>query len=526
VTGQLRASPTALVIERVNGKRIGAEVNASGKIEWPEDEPRAELHIDATALPLDKALYLTVPKSVRESWDAVKVTGTTDMKLDLRLGYDSAVGSASADAKGADTKKRSAEADPAKATKVNGDSVHLVLSPRQMSMTPSVMPYRLDDLQGTIEVTDENVTIPALSARHGKAGVKLAGRGTLTDKPVWDLAINAADVQVDDEFRKALPASARTLVQSMDISGAIDIFCPNLSYRAGAGPKGDDTPDIDFSSKVVLKNAGMTAGVPMGEMNGQIDLSGAVRAGTVSELTGSVDIASLTVAKRSAKNFHLDLSKTPGAPEIRIDRMQSELAGGEMAGQVTMTFPDKGPSKYALALVLRNADIKQMAGKFEENISGQMNASLSLEGNWNNDAQRRGRGDVTVSGKNMVRIPLLLGLLQVTNLTLPTNNPFNEGTARYSVDGKRVTFEAIQLRSADNLMRGSGWLDFGSKAVRMSFYSDNPAIARVPVVGELASGFKQELLQFQVRGTLEDPKVSASSFNTVTTTVDEVFKEK
>jgi hypothetical protein len=176
--------------------------------------------------------------------------------------------------------------------------------------------------------------------------------------------------------------------------------------------------------------------------------------------------------------------------------------------------------------VLRNADIKQMAGKFEENISGQMNASLSLEGNWNNDAQRRGRGDVTVSGKNMVRIPLLLGLLQVTNLTLPTNNPFNEGTARYSVDGKRVTFEAIQLRSADNLMRGSGWLDFGSKAVRMSFYSDNPAIARVPVVGELASGFKQELLQFQVRGTLEDPKVSASSFNTVTTTVDEVFKEK
>ena len=38
--------------------------------------------------------------------------------------------------------------------------------------------------------------------------------------------------------------------------------------------------------------------------------------------------------------------------------------------------------------------------------------------------------------------------------------------------------------------------------------------------------FGSRMARFQVRGTLEDPKVSASSFNTVTTTVDEVFKGK
>ncbi len=366
VSGDLRMSPTGMAIERVNGKRLGANVNAHGKFEWPGDQPRADLHIEAAGLPLDKALYRTVPKAVQESWDEVKPIGTTDMSLDLRLGYDTVV---SAKAK-------------------HAPEMHLVLRPRQLSMTPVVLPYRLDNLQGTIDVTDENIMIPALAATHGKAGIKLAGRGTLSDRK-WDLAINAADVQIDDEFRNAVPKNVSQFVHSMEMGGTFDLLCPHIAYRAGKAKEPDEDPDVDYSAKFILKNASMTAGVPLVEMNGQAELTGTIRrAGTVSEINGTVDIASLKIAGRSAKDFHLELSKSPGSTELRIDRMQSILAGGEMAGQLMMTFPDKGPSKYTLALVLRNADIREMAGKFEEKISGQMNASLSLEGNWDNDAAR------------------------------------------------------------------------------------------------------------------------------------------
>jgi len=73
------------------------------------------------------------------------------------------------------------------------------------------------------------------------------------------------------------------------------------------------------------------------------------------------------------------------------------------------------------------------------------------------------------------------------------------------------------------VMSGNGWLDFGSKLVRMNFTTDNPNIPKLPIVNDLWQGAKDELLQIQVRGTVQSPKVSAASLHTFTTTVDEVF---
>jgi hypothetical protein len=158
-----------------------------------------------------------------------------------------------------------------------------------------------------------------------------------------------------------------------------------------------------------------------------------------------------------------------------------------------------------------------------QDIRGQLSASLALEGEWADISTRRGRGDATVNGKKMFQIPLLLGLWDVTNLSLPALSPFSEGTARYSVDGQRITFEQIQMRSDTMVMEGSGWLDFGTKKVQMNFSTDNPNWPTVPLVSDLLAGAKQELMQIQVRGTVQDPKVSASTLHTFTTTVDKVF---
>jgi len=192
---------------------------------------------------------------------------------------------------------------------------------------------------------------------------------------------------------------------------------------------------------------------------------------------------------------------------------------------MTLLYPDDGPSSYALELVVRDADVRALAWeKADEKMQGQLNASLSLEGSWGNAAQRRGRGDVMVTGRDMYRIPLVLGLLQVTNLALPISSPFNEATARYSVDGELISFQNIELRSDTMVMSGDGNLDFGSKKVRLSFITDNPKGLKVPLLNDLLQGARQELLRIHVNGTIQEPKVSAGVMGTFTTTVDEVMK--
>src|SRR6185295_256062 len=108
-------------------------------------------------------------------------------------------------------------------------------------------------------------------------------------------------------------------------------------------------------------------------------------------------------------------------------------------------------------------------------------------------------------------------------LSLPLSSPFTEATARYSVQGSSVVLEQMEMRSDSMTMNGSGILNFDTKKVKMTFTTDNPNVPKVPVLHELLSGARHELFQIHVRGTVQEPKVSAGTFNTFTTTVDEVL---
>jgi hypothetical protein len=268
----------------------------------------------------------------------------------------------------------------------------------------------------------------------------------------------------------------------------------------------------------------MNVGVPLTGVNGGAELSGSTKAGKLSDLVGKVDIGSLLLAGRAATDLRATLYKPAEHDAMQISRMETKVAGGTLAGQVDWAFPDDGPSRYAVALVLRNADVKQLTGQTDQDIRGQLTASLNIEGAYNDPNSRRGRGDVLVTGQQLYKIPLLLGLLQVTELALPITGPFRDASARYSIDGQRVTFEQVELRSKEMLMQGDGYLDFGKKTVRMTFTTDANGWIRLPLVGDLMQSARNELLQIHVRGTLQEPKVSASSFNTFTTTIDEVFR--
>ena len=72
-------------------------------------------------------------------------------------------------------------------------------------------------------------------------------------------------------------------------------------------------------------------------------------------------------------------------------------------------------------------------------------------------------------------------------------------------------------------MQGTGHLDFDTKRVNMVFTTDNTTWPKLPIIGDLLSSARHELLQINVAGTLQAPKVSASAMNTFTTTVDQVL---
>ncbi|MFT3787425.1 MAG: AsmA-like C-terminal domain-containing protein [Tepidisphaeraceae bacterium] len=166
--------------------------------------------------------------------------------------------------------------------------------------------------------------------------------------------------------------------------------------------------------------------------------------------------------------------------------------------------------------------------------AARMNAILEIQGSWDPNAPpdqskttstRRGRGDVSISGEKMLRVPMMVGVTQLVSLQLPFTTGFNQADASYVIEGPRVTMSDITLRSREMQIRGAGWLDFDSKDVNLNFYTEPGSATKLPVIGELLKAARRELLQIKVRGTLKQPEVKAGTLPTFTATVDEILDD-
>jgi hypothetical protein len=542
VAARLHLTPQRLAIEKVTGRRGDAQLSATGNIDWPQGQPRILINGNAAALMLDDALYQLLPGPARRGWDETQPRGT----LDAEVHYDSVALEAerAASLAGQDTPAPPADAAAAPDQRVG---LRVVLKPRELGVTLKSMPYRLDALTGAVRVEGNKVTVNEVAGRHGDARVVIAGVGVLGTTPVWDMRVGGERLPIDDELRAALPTALAGLAQAIKLDGKVSFNLTKFVYRGGgeapaplasaapgaraqAAPEQPAPPgaEIDLAGSFAFDNAKMDVGVPLTDVVGTVKIEANVRDGHLDTLRGGVDFASMNMAGRPAKDFRAELLKPEGKSQLHLNRMRGEVAGGTMSGQMTLVYPDDGPSRYSLELVVRDADVRQLAWEKEETgVKGKLTASLSLEGSWGDGSQRRGRGDVLVSGRDMYRIPLVLGLLQVTNLALPISTPFNEATAVYSLDGSKVIFEQIKLTARNMLMEGNGSLDFDTKKVDLAFTTDNPnGLMKLPFLKELWAGARNEMLKIHVRGTIQEPEVSARSMGTFWTTVDEIMDKR
>ena len=541
VAAKLHLQPDRMIITDFRGHRGEGELTGHGEVSWPENKPAVFFSGTASKLQLDPTLYKVLPAVAQKAWDSVKPEGVVDLDINYRGAVvddtpapaaSQALASASAGA--VPSTMPSTMPAPAKASIPDLD---LIIHPRSLAVTVQAVPYRLDHVTGTVRVKGNRVALTDVAAKHGAASVHVSGTGLVADQSQWDLRLSGNDVQIDNDFRAALPPALKSLCDSLKLGGKIAFEFSKLAVQTSPNPHpgggsssaaADATRvDMDFGAKVWMDNASFDVGMPMTQVNGTMDLSGTVRNSKLAEFEGPIDLPTLNIAGRAAQNVHAEFYKPADQDGLRIGKISGRFADGDIAGQVDLVFPDKGTNRYAMEFVIRNGDVRQLSGDAAPDLTGEVSASLSLQGDWSDPRTRRGRGDVQVTGKEMYKIPLVLGLLQITNLSLPITSPFNDASARYTVTGGVVTFESLELRSHDMLMTGAGQLNFDTKKVAMTFTTDNPNWPKLPIIGDIMQTAKHELLQIHVNGTLQDssgPTTAPSTqpVNTVNTTVDDV----
>jgi hypothetical protein len=492
LAGHFDLTPQRLTVADIAGHRGAAALRAHGWVDWAAEPRVASFVGEADDLGLDENLFKLVPADTRAIVDQLKPFGS----VDAVVVYDN-------------------ETQPA-------SPMQLTIHPRHLSAQPRFSagadPLDLQEVGGWLSIRPNVSAECNLTAALGKGHVGLAGTWDLANPRIpWNLRFSATDLKVDSHLAASLPRGVASVISGLQLNGTIGLNVDKFLYLP-------EVEAADFDARVDCKKTTMNVGVEMGDIDGRGTIAGQVRNGKLGALAAEFSAQSLTLAGRPAGDLHVSLEKPPLQDQVQVKDFQATVAGGQMTADATMYIPDSGPGDYTLDLILRDADVTELTALKEGTLDGTVSVSLNMGGRFGDDSSRRGRGDVRVTGKSLYRIPLLLGLMQVTNLSLPATSPFDNAFARYSLDGDLVSLDRIDLNSKSLSMQGHGHIDFASKQVELSFVTNHPDWMSLPLIGPIWSRAQSELLRIHIKGSLQSPTVSASSLDTVTTTVDQVIR--
>lgn len=479
--GRLTASKA--VISHVSGYYKKSSLEGQASVDWTqEDKPVVVASGQVRDLVLDLSLVQSLPDRQRRAVEMLGASGTIDLDFDYAAG-----------------------------------GYRVVIRLRSLSLLPPKLGIIFRDVGGRLVLNRDVINFEEVTARWGDAVLHASG----TFEPRTGklrCSLSGRDVLMDENGLKGLPESFRSRFRSVDPKGKLSFDFSRITVD----PNGKSN-DVGFEGSLWLEDVSLNPGLGLKGINGVFSGKGQIVEGKIKTFEGSTSLDSLEIAGRGVEKLTATVVKPIDQDLLQVSKIDGKIAGGQIGGQIDTLISSKDP-RFGLLLVLRNANVQELTGDMEKSIDGRLTASLSLEGRWDDPTSRRGRGDVSVEGQQMYRVPVLFGLMQIANLTLPVDDPLHQAGVRYSVEGRRVVLDAIDLRGKGVVMQGNGWIDFSTRKVQMSLVMANSAADAVPIFGDLIRGARQDLLQIRVKGSLEEPKFGASALNTITTTIDEVLK--
>lgn len=477
--GRLRAD--SIVFEKVAGAFDRSPVDGSVRIDWA-DEATLEAAMNVRNLSVNAERIAKLPEVIREAIQPLRPEGTLELTATAR-------GSAAA------------------------PTIEVVARPTALRITPADWNQTLLATAGQVSRRGESATLSGVVLAVGEGSITVDG--TIENESA-DLIWSGRNIDLSSPAIKKLLAGVSSTVTGTIAAGEGSV--ERTKSSAGVETK--------FTAMLELSDAGMADVVDVAGVAGRFAVSGRVADGVAQRIDATLDARSMWIESVGVSPAKMTMSLEPVGGLV-IDPIDLRIAGGAVAGRLESMSNAKQGKRTAVRLTARGVNLAELSATPAEVDNGIADASLDLE--WNAPPRGkptlRGRGEVNVVGRGMVRVPFLVGATQMLSLALPFTGSFDEASASYVIDGPRVEFTAVRLSSDQMKIRGTGRVDYESREIDFDFYTDKDG-PRLPVIADILEAARRELFQIRVRGTLGEPQVKAGTLPTVAATVKEVLREK
>lgn len=407
------------------------------------------------------------------------------------------------------------------------------IRPRRIEMTVADQRVTAEEVVGAITLDDTGGTVETMRVVGGGWWADLRGR--------WDLAGSGAVIVegtidgrsehgLTPEVEALLPTDLREALDALafDVSGPMEV--EDIALRVSSADTGG--PVHAASGRVIFAHATAEVGVKLSDASGYLDFESRSEPGTgLSNFGIGVVLDEGQAAGVRFDDAAMRVTSDPVSQSVLVPAIRANVHGGRLSGSAILhtgevstyeaEFRTSGVPLGELladweytAGIARAAEQETLApDRPSAESRGIVDAGLSLTGTLGDASSRRGRGRVLVGGgqgARVLRLPLLLPLIEVSNLQVPRNDPLDFGEAVFILDGDRMVFERLGVfaQSVEIFGYGQMWLP----DLRLDLRFSSRATARVPVVSRIIERLRDELIMTRVGGTVRDPQVSTQQF--------------
>jgi hypothetical protein len=341
---------------------------------------------------------------------------------------------------------------------------------------------------------------------------------------------------LDDSLRDVFPESVRRVWDRVGVSGRADVHLHPLAYRCAE----IGAPTVwSVGGTLDLLEVALSSVASMEDLRGTVTVEGTLvdrMGGTM--LRGELENASLRVFNRvltdvSTPWSHVQMADGQG--RFSMDDVQGRMYDGILTSRTEINF-DVQDTRYDVSGAVHGVDIKQFVaagresgpvGSKQSEVSGRVDASLTLVGVVGAPPSRKGTGRIEVREGELFRMPLMLAVLNVINLTLPTGRSTDQAEANFFVLGSRLTLDDIRIEGHGLAFVGSGVFSLPDKGLDLNLVHQNPnENIRVPGLSDAVEMAMGKFVALHVTGPLHQPRVVARPLPGISDELKRLFKKK
>lgn len=367
-----------------------------------------------------------------------------------------------------------------------------------------------------------------------------------------DLSLGLEAQELDGPLRALLPSAAQQVLTAVnaEFRGPFALREGRVRTSMGEGP-GATT----FTGRIEATEVAVDAGVPVGETGLAVDLKvNDPGDGGLTTFDARATAEEIRVAGVRMADALVTVQSGASRGEFSIPEFTAGTHGGRVFATARLALPAGWESASApeertsgglaykvemlgagvrLAPVLAElaaagVDTSGPAGvdgtldEAAEGVRGSLDAFLSLEGVSGRPETRIGRGALRVANGDILRLPLVLPLVQISNLQLPWGGGrLGYMESRFYVEGDRVNFQNIVIASRSVEIRGYGILNIPDLTLDLRFNSR--ATDRLPMITDLFEALRDQFVSTRVTGSVMDPSVDVVPFSGARQALDAMF---